>query len=275
MDAYVAMGCRPTWTCAPYQLPERPAFGTHVAWAESNADRVRELRAGRAHEPLRRLHRHLLRDHRPRAGRGPAPRRGTARARSCSGVEDVPDRAAGGSRPRTLRRPHRGRGGGHARSRRSWGSPRSRTTEDHLKALGAAAASSGAVAMFHAVGITPEAPTLDAAPAATATATRRHARRRRPARGARRAEHGRDGRPDRGRERRARRTARCAELERLAALVGRRRRRGPVLREHRPRRARRRRAGADWSSRCEAAGVTIVSDTCTYITPIRRRRTAR
>ncbi|HEY7754697.1 MAG TPA: aconitase X, partial [Actinomycetota bacterium] len=37
MDAYVAMSCRPTWTCAPYQLPERPAFGEHVAWAESNA----------------------------------------------------------------------------------------------------------------------------------------------------------------------------------------------------------------------------------------------
>jgi predicted aconitase len=37
MDAYVAMGCRPTWTCAPYQLPERPGFGEHVAWAESNA----------------------------------------------------------------------------------------------------------------------------------------------------------------------------------------------------------------------------------------------
>ena len=37
MDAYVAMGCRPTWTCAPYQLPKRPAFGQHVAWAESNA----------------------------------------------------------------------------------------------------------------------------------------------------------------------------------------------------------------------------------------------
>jgi hypothetical protein len=32
-------------------------------------------------------------------------------------------------------------------------------TEDQLKALGAAAASSGAVAMFHMVGITPEAPT--------------------------------------------------------------------------------------------------------------------
>ena len=37
MDAYVAMGCRPTWTCAPYQLERRPAFGEHVAWAESNA----------------------------------------------------------------------------------------------------------------------------------------------------------------------------------------------------------------------------------------------
>ena len=34
------------------------------------------------------------------------------------------------------------------------------TTEDQLKALGAAAASSGAIALFHAVGLTPEAPTL-------------------------------------------------------------------------------------------------------------------
>src|SRR4026209_2605331 len=25
IDAYVAIGCRPTWTCAPYQLPDRPA----------------------------------------------------------------------------------------------------------------------------------------------------------------------------------------------------------------------------------------------------------
>ena len=34
------------------------------------------------------------------------------------------------------------------------------TGEDDLKALGAAAASSGAVALFHAVGLTPEAPDL-------------------------------------------------------------------------------------------------------------------
>ncbi|MCB9161506.1 MAG: DUF521 domain-containing protein, partial [Caldilineaceae bacterium] len=35
--------------------------------------------------------------------------------------------------------------------------------EDQLKAFGAATASSGAVALFHMVGVTPEAPTLDAA----------------------------------------------------------------------------------------------------------------
>ncbi len=35
--------------------------------------------------------------------------------------------------------------------------------EDQLKSLGAAAASSGSVGLFHLVGITPEAPTLEAA----------------------------------------------------------------------------------------------------------------
>jgi len=37
------------------------------------------------------------------------------------------------------------------------------TSEDRLKALAAAAASSGAVGLFHATGVTPEAPSLDAA----------------------------------------------------------------------------------------------------------------
>ena len=51
------------------------------------------------------------------------------------------------------------------------------TDEDRLKALGAAAASSGAVSMFHAVGITPEAPTLDDALGGTAVAREHHHRR--------------------------------------------------------------------------------------------------
>src|SRR5204863_8975974 len=37
MQLYVELGCKPTWTCAPYQLPDGPAFGDHIAAAESNA----------------------------------------------------------------------------------------------------------------------------------------------------------------------------------------------------------------------------------------------
>ena len=36
-DAYVRMGCRPTFTCAPYLLETAPHAGEVVAWAESNA----------------------------------------------------------------------------------------------------------------------------------------------------------------------------------------------------------------------------------------------
>ena len=37
MHAYVQMGCQPVFTCAPYQATQRPAKGTQIAWAESNA----------------------------------------------------------------------------------------------------------------------------------------------------------------------------------------------------------------------------------------------
>lgn len=36
-DAYVRMGCRPTFTCSPYLLDSAPAMGESIAWAESNA----------------------------------------------------------------------------------------------------------------------------------------------------------------------------------------------------------------------------------------------
>ncbi|MGV6873110.1 cis-3-hydroxy-L-proline dehydratase [Pseudochelatococcus sp. B33] len=36
-DAYVRMGCRPTFTCAPYLLDSAPHAGESIAWAESNA----------------------------------------------------------------------------------------------------------------------------------------------------------------------------------------------------------------------------------------------
>ena len=36
-DAYVRMGARPTFTCAPYLLEDAPVFGETIGWSESNA----------------------------------------------------------------------------------------------------------------------------------------------------------------------------------------------------------------------------------------------
>ena len=36
-EAYVAMGCEPTYTCAPYLLEHPPEQGEQIVWAESNA----------------------------------------------------------------------------------------------------------------------------------------------------------------------------------------------------------------------------------------------
>ncbi|MEU9868902.1 aconitase X catalytic domain-containing protein [Actinomadura sp. NPDC048021] len=155
MDGYVALGAKPTWTCAPYQLPERPAYGRHVAWAESNAivfansvlgartDRYGDFAdicaAVTGFAPLVGLH---LDEN--RAGQD---------LFDCSGVPagtfetDVAWAALGhlvGRRSGTRVPVLTGLPGG--------------ADEDRLKAFGAAAASAGGVALFHAVGLTPEAP---------------------------------------------------------------------------------------------------------------------
>lgn len=36
-DAYVRMGCRPTFTCSPYLLDDPPSAGEVIGWSESNA----------------------------------------------------------------------------------------------------------------------------------------------------------------------------------------------------------------------------------------------
>ena len=36
-DSYVRMGCRPTFTCAPYLLDDAPGSGELIGWSESNA----------------------------------------------------------------------------------------------------------------------------------------------------------------------------------------------------------------------------------------------
>lgn len=155
-----AMGCLPTLTCAPYQRIFRPRTGEHIAWAESNAivfansvlgartDRYGDFTdlcaalTGRV--PEIGLHR-------------PENRRATLRL-------DAPEVEATGLSPDIYFACLGYVAGALADGRVPviTGLPAD-TTEDELKALGASAASSGALAMFHAVGLTPEAPTLEAA----------------------------------------------------------------------------------------------------------------
>lgn len=160
MLAYQSMGTIPTWTCAPYQTEMRPKFGQQIAWGESNAiafaNSVIGARTERypdlfdiccaitARAPAMGLH--LTENRRGqilfRLADIPAslqrrddfyPVLGNLIGKLTldkipviEGMSVIPD-------------------------------------EDQLKAFCAAAASSGGVALFHMLGVTPEAPTLEAA----------------------------------------------------------------------------------------------------------------
>jgi predicted aconitase len=157
MDAYVAMGCRQTWTCAPYQLPERPGFGDHVAWAESNAivfaNSVLGARTARYGDFIDICA--AITGRVPNAGLHLTDRR---RGQLVFDVRALPDRLGDQDVLYPLL--------GHLIGARSGrlvpvvdGLPAG-VPEDRLKAVGAAAASSGEVGLVHVVGSTPEAPTL-------------------------------------------------------------------------------------------------------------------
>jgi predicted aconitase len=138
------------------------------------------------------------------------------------------------------------------------------TSEDRLKALGAAAASSGSVALFHAIGVTPEAPNReaveadDALDAVITLADLRAAR------------DGLSAVPD-GAEIGAVSVgtphASVAQLRRLAGLVGDQPLRVPFYVN--TGRAQLEGVGSLADSLAEA-GITVVTDTCTYVTPIIR-----
>jgi hypothetical protein len=160
MQAYEQMGCQPIWTCAPYQAMHRPAFGTNIAWAESNAivfaNSVLGARTNRYGD--------FIDICMAITGRAPAfglhlPE--NRRGQLLFALQDIPEKL--------LREdvffPVLGYFlGQKAQSKIPViAGLLPETTEDQLKALGAAAASSGAVALFHAVGVTPEAPTLEVA----------------------------------------------------------------------------------------------------------------
>ena len=158
--AYTDMGCIPTWTCAPYQGYLTPRFGQQIAWAESNAivyansvlgartdwygDYIDISAAITGRVPKHGLH---LKPN----------RRGQVLVR----LVDVA--------PAVLQEDSFYPIFGHLLGSLVQdeipvieGLPAG-ATDDQLKALGAAAASSGAVALFHAIGVTPEANTTEEA----------------------------------------------------------------------------------------------------------------
>jgi hypothetical protein len=160
MEGYRALGCRPTVTCAPYQLPDaRPALGEQVAWAESNAIVFCNSVLGARTERYGDFSDIAC------AITGRAPDAGLHRtdARRATLVlrigPEVPERLLETDAFYPVLGIALGRRTG-SRVAALDGLPPN-LSEDRLKAMGAAAASSGAVAMFHAVGSTPEAPTLD------------------------------------------------------------------------------------------------------------------
>jgi predicted aconitase len=159
-NAYLQMGCVPTWTCAPYQTQFAPRFGQQIAWAESNAIVFANSVIGA------RTNRYGDFTDICAALTGRVPKTGLHLAENRRGqvLFDLVGIPAPLFEDDSLYPVL-----GHYIGKRAGdkipvinGLPKN-APEDGLKALGAGAASSGAVALFHAVGITPEAPTLEAA----------------------------------------------------------------------------------------------------------------
>jgi predicted aconitase len=157
MKAHEELGCQPSFTCAPYQTTFRPGFGEQIAWGESNAivfaNSVIGARTNRygdfidlccamtGRAPAWGLH---LDENRAgqilfRLTGFPASQLATDSLYVAVGLLIGAKSADRIPVIDNLPPP---------------------VSEDQLKALGAAAASSGSVGLFHAIGITPEAATI-------------------------------------------------------------------------------------------------------------------
>jgi predicted aconitase len=159
MQAYLAMNCQASWTCAPYQAGHRPAFGEDIAWGESNAvvftNSVLGARTNRYGD--------LLDICLALVGRAPYYGLHIPENRQATLIIDLE------SVPQALKLsesfyPVLGSWLGHHAGTKVSAiiGVDNLITEDRLKALGAGAASTGSVGLFHIIGQTPEAPTLDA-----------------------------------------------------------------------------------------------------------------
>ncbi len=157
MAAYRALGCRPSWTCAPYQAGHRPPPGAQVAWGESNAIAFVNSALGARSE----RYGDFIDIAAAIAGRAPyfgLHRDENRRARVIVDATAISDRLKASDAFYPVFGAWLGAAVGETVAA-IVGLPRA-ISEDRLKALGAAAASTGAVALFHIPGVTPEAPDL-------------------------------------------------------------------------------------------------------------------
>jgi len=160
MVAYQSMGTIPTWTCAPYQTDMKPSFGQQIAWGESNAIVFANSVIGARTERYPDLFDICC------AITGRAPAIGLHLTENRLGqvlfrLVDIPVPLQQSDDFHPVL--------GNLIGKLSLDKipvidgMSVRPDEDQLKAFGAGAASSGGVAMFHMVGVTPEAPTLEEA----------------------------------------------------------------------------------------------------------------
>lgn len=159
MQLYARLGCRPTWTCAPYLLPGGPKRGDHIAVGESNAVAYYNSAVGA------RTNKYgdyldvacALTGRAPLAGLHTDGGRKADVRFSCEALpedwrrEDIFAHLLGH---------HAGRIAGRRIPVVTGLAPD--TTPDALKAISSAAAASGGVELWHGVGVTPEAPELAA-----------------------------------------------------------------------------------------------------------------
>lgn len=163
-ELYIRLGCKPTLTCAPYQRVHRPRPGEHIAWAESNAIVFANSVLGARTDRYGDFADLCI------ALTGRAPNVGLHRDenRRATLVIDAP-----GPEQCGLERDLYFACLGYAVGECSVGrvplinNAPTDASEDELKAFGAAAASSGDLALFHMAGVTPEADSaaVDARPA--------------------------------------------------------------------------------------------------------------
>ena len=158
--AYTDMGCIPTWTCAPYQSYLTPRFGQQIAWGESNAicyaNSVLGARTNRYADYMDIC----------AAITGRVPKCGLHLKENRKGqillrLVNVPPAVTQSNEFYVVLGHLLGTLAGEKIAVIEGLAPDA--SGDQLKAFCAAAASSGAVALFHAIGVTPEASTFEQA----------------------------------------------------------------------------------------------------------------